>query len=251
MSGSWLMRWQALAPTPTVLCLAQAGAGCGQFRRWQALAGPSVSIIGVQLPGRENRWHEPAARTIDEVIAEVLAELPGHVTPGLPLVIYGHSFGGLLAYEITRRLGEQVRRWPEALVVAACRPPHHWDGAGRGLLDSDDELGRLLDLRGLDSDELDEDSRQVQLEILRGDARMSLSYRHHGRVRLACPLHAWGGDLDDTVSAHQLEGWADYTSGHFSLAEFPGGHHFVQEQAASLVGRLCALARHSDLPSRP
>lgn len=249
MTGSWLIHWQQPPNAPALLCLAEAGAGGGQFRQWQKLAGESVGVLAVQLPGRENRWTEPPAATVDEVVSGVLAELPQHVVPGRPLVIFGNSFGGLLAYEIAGGLARLSPLRPRALVVAACRPPHDWDGAGRGL--RRDELSDLLDMRGLGADDLDSDSRELMLQVLRDDARMSESYRHDARRRVDCALHAWGGTYDHTVPTAQLNGWKPYSTGMFVRRDFPGGHQFTRDQSAEVVASLIRIAHAPTPESRP
>lgn len=237
---------------PVLLCLPPAGAGCGQFRPWQDALGAAVSVIGVQLPGRETRWADPAAETVDEVVGSVVAELVELVPRQQPIVLFGHSFGGLLGYEITRRLGLEHGRWPAALVVAACRPPHWWIGAGRGLVDDELELRELLADRSLDPDELDEDSQELALEMLRQDARLSLSYIDPGRTPVACPLQAWGGEQDKTIRPEHLSDWHDYAAGDFQQRQFPGGHYFYLDRVdavLNLLGRLAAEAERVSLRS--
>ncbi|TLF86364.1 thioesterase [Nonomuraea sp. KC401] len=241
VSGSWLLPFDAGPPRPvTLLCLAPAGAGCGQYRPWQAMAGPEVSIVGVQLPGRETRWAEPPATSVHEVVTGVLDELTALLKPDDPLIVFGQSFGGLLGYEIVRRLGEEHGRRPRALVVAGCRPPHMWVGAGRGLADDDAELARLLDVRALDENDIDEDSRELLLDVLRQDARLSLTYTHHAAATPAT-LEAWGGQADETVTSGHLDGWRAYAGGGFRKRMFPGGHYFCLERAGDVVA---ALRRH-------
>ncbi len=108
---------------PTLLCVPPAGSGCGRFREWQTELGDSVAVVGVQLPGREERLGEAHPSTLDEIVAAVAREAVEFADPDQPLVVFGESFGGLIGYELTRRLGEQGR-WPAAMVLAACEPPH-------------------------------------------------------------------------------------------------------------------------------
>jgi surfactin synthase thioesterase subunit len=204
------------------------------------MLGPEFTVIGVQLPGRESRWTEPPASTVGQVVDAVIDEFIALVPAHRPLVVFGQSFGGLLGYEITRRLGDR-RRWPTALVVAACRPPHMWVGAGRGLIDDDEELTRLLDLRALAKDELDEDSRELMLEVLRQDAHLSLTYTNPMAARTHCILEAWGGQRDEVVTAGQLDGWRDYAAGDFRLRQFPGGHYFCAEHVDTIIPTLAEL----------
>ncbi len=242
MTGRWLIPWNPRPDArPVLLCLPPAGAGCGQFGSWQAALGDCVSVIGVQLPGRENRWAEPPPATVGGAVDAVAAELTGLVPADVPVVVFGHSFGGLLGYEIAKRLGNGYRRWPRALVVAACRPPHLWVGAGRGLVDDDRELARLLDDRRLGADDLDEDSRELMLEVLRLDARLSLSYAGDARTPVGCHLEAWGGRRDRTVLAEHVTGWREYAGERFQDRLFPGGHYFCLESAASSLAVLSEL----------
>ena len=242
MSGSWLVPWQPrphAGRNPMLLCVPPAGAGCGQFRSWQTELGGDVSVVGVQLPGRENRWADPEASTVDEAVAAIVAELAELVPPDHPIVVFGHSFGALLGYEIAKRLWRDRGRWPGALVVAGCRPPWMWVGAGRGLVDDAEELTRLLDARGLDPADLDDDTRDLLVDVLRRDARLSLSYADRDQILLGCPLEAWGGDADTTVTTEQVAGWRGYAGEDFVARTFTGGHYFCLDdprQAVALLG---------------
>ncbi len=241
MARGWLVPWHPRPDRrPALLCLPPAGAGCGQFGTWQAAFGDAVSVIGAQLPGRETRWADPPPDTVEEAVGSVADELTELIPPELPVVVFGHSFGGLLGYEIARRLGRDGR-WPGALVVAACRPPHHWVGAGRGLVDDDRELARLLDDRRLGDEDLDEDSRELMLDVLRQDARLSLTYTDPAGARVECPLEAWGGRDDPTVLPGQVAGWREYAAGSFRDRVLAGGHYFCLESAEPARGLLAAL----------
>jgi len=240
MSGSWLVSWHpSPVGLPMLLCLPQAGSGCGQFRQWQKLLGPGVSVVGVQLPGRESRWSEPLPSTVDVAVAEIVDELAGPLSSGAPYTVFGHSLGGLLGYEIVRR----VPRPPTALVVAASRPPHLC-GSAAGSLGEDrgeESLQRMLDARGFGADDLDEDSRELMLELLRQDAKFSSTYEDPNWATVDCPVEAWGGALDETVTAEHLEGWRAYASGPFRRREFPGGHDFWADRPDLMAPALLDL----------
>ncbi|MFF7368546.1 thioesterase II family protein [Streptomyces tricolor] len=243
MAASWLRPWHpAPRRAPALLCLAPAGAGCGQYRPWQDLLGDDVSVIGVALPGRESRWSDPMPGTLDEAVRQIAAEADALLVPGQPWTVFGESFGGLLGFEVVRRLAEDHGRLPEALVVAACRAPHLWVGAGNGLLAADDELEKLLAARDLDPELLDAETRDLMLETLRADVELSLTYRHPGRVVLPVPVEAWGGRDDTTVTAAHLAEWADYADD-FRRREFPGGHYFCAERTDDITALLRLLAK--------
>jgi surfactin synthase thioesterase subunit len=246
---AWLAPWHSCADVDAVLlCLPPAGSGCGQFAGWQRELGASVAAVGVQLPGREQRFAEPMPATVDDAVAAIASEVVARLPAGAPLVLYGQSFGGLLAYELCRCLHGVHGRPPAALVVAACRAPHHWVGAGRGLVEDGAELERLLDLRGL-GDDLDPDSRELMLEVLRVDAQLSLTYADPAGAPVPCPLHAWGGTRDEIVTAGQLDEWAAYAGGPFERRQFPGSHYLSADAGLLLVEALRGLLLTADVRS--
>ncbi|MFD6419494.1 thioesterase II family protein [Streptomyces sp. NPDC060194] len=243
--GAWISSWPSGAGAvdppalPVLLCLPPAGAGCQQFRPWQAAFDGVAQVHGVQLPGRENRWREPMPATFGEAVEAVVAELSA-VLAGRRVVVFGHSFGGLLGYEVARRVDPSAL---VALVVSGCRAPSYWDGAGRGIVDDESELDKLFDTAGLDPAFLDEETRALMVAMLRKDAVLSLSYAYGGGKPLGVPVHAWGADADETVSAEELSGWAAVTSARFAMHQVPGGHHAVLRRPEVVQEHLAGLLR--------
>ena len=109
-----------------------------------------------------------------------------------------------------------------------------------GLLDA-----VVLNARGLGVDDLDQDTREVMLDVLSRDARLSRSYAGDDLVALDCPLEAWGGEQDDIVPPAVLPGWRDYAALTFAARLFAGGHYFCLDDpgpALSLLGPMVASA---------
>ncbi|MFC7648964.1 thioesterase II family protein [Streptosporangium lutulentum] len=102
---------------------------------------------------------------------------------------------------------------------------------------------RLLAARGLGEDDLDEDSRELALEVLRHDARLSLTYTHDDVGQALCPVEAWGGETDETVTPEQLTGWRDHAGAGFRRRLFPGGHYFCLEYPGAVLPLLRARFR--------
>jgi surfactin synthase thioesterase subunit len=199
---SWLVPFAPIGERPVLVCLPQAGSGCGVFRPWQELHA-DLTVVGVHLPGRENRF----TGTFADAVAEIVAALAATVSSGQQIVLFGHSLGGLLGYEVARALPES--HTPEALVVAASRPPHL--------------SGRAAGSMGADVREL---------EVLAQDAELLATYTDPGGAPVPCPLHAWGGVDDEIVTADHVEAWAGYTEVVFHSRQFAGGRDFCLDSAA-------------------
>ncbi|HEV2779287.1 MAG TPA: AMP-binding protein [Actinophytocola sp.] len=222
-AGGWLVPWSAVpAERPTVLCVPPAGSGCGRYRAWQEVLGDDFSVVGVQLPGRENRLGEPHPSTLDEMVSAITAQVLDVVKPDQPLLVFGESYGGLIGYEITRRLGEHGR-WPAALVLAACEPPQLRD-APEGLV----EHAR----HGMLETGIDHDTRAQVLDLVRRDVELIRDYRAPADPRVDAAVHVWGADRDDTASPERLDAWPEYLGMPVHRRRFEGSHVFVTEQAA-------------------
>lgn len=237
MSGSWLVPWHT-GPGPTLLCLPAAGSGCGQFREWQEVFGNEATVVGVQLPGRETRFTDPPAESVAEAVRAIVTELVTLAFREQPIVVFGHSFGGLLGYEVTCLLQDEYDWIADALVVAASRPPH-LSGKAKGSMGEgtvDDGFAPLMR-----NNDMDEDIRELMLDLLRQDARLSATYVDSGGTQVRSPVHAWGGELDEIVSSDQLDGWRAYAAGPFERRQFPGGHGFCTGRAELVLSALRTL----------
>src|SRR5947209_4907352 len=99
----WLVVFQ---PNPRarlrLFCFPFAGGAASAYRRWAGLLPADVEVAAVQLPGREGRFREPAFTSLDALLDALVPAL----RPALdrPFAFFGHSMGGVTAFEAARRL---------------------------------------------------------------------------------------------------------------------------------------------------
>jgi medium-chain acyl-[acyl-carrier-protein] hydrolase len=232
-----------------LLCCHHAGGGAAQFREWQTVLGPGTAVLALQLPGRQNRWDEAPVQTMEEVLAEAVPALLERLT--LPYVVFGHSMGGAIGFELGRRLGSEHNLWPTRLILSAAPPPHRRE-----------EIPDLSDVRDADLIKFfvdsgaipswvleDPDLQSLLVPPLRGDLAIGKQYEYAPGPPVPCALSVCGG-IEDSALTPLLEGWRHYTSSDFQLMTFQGGHMFYLDPASDLlpaVKRLieapaCALA---------
>jgi surfactin synthase thioesterase subunit len=239
MTGSAVLRWETpAAGAAPLLVLPPAGVAVGRYRAWADWLGPAADVLGVQLPGRERRWRDPHPESLAsaaEGIADELEALAG----SRPVTIYGHSFGGLLGYELACRLVAR-RAEVRALVVGGCRAPELWPGAGERLLA---DLANAADPWLADSAELDADMQAILLDLLGKDARLAATFTGPYPQPLPCPIVAVAGCLDGFASPEQMRGWQGHTAASFRLLLVDGGHFFHDERPEPLRAALTGLLR--------
>jgi surfactin synthase thioesterase subunit len=155
---------------------------------------------------------------------------------GPDVVLFGHSFGALVAFETARWLRRRGRPLPGALVVAG-RTAAHVPGRAAPLhpLPNDRFLAAVAERYG---DVIPEEVRrhaelvEVLLPSIRADIRMSETYIFEEQDPLACPIVAYAGDDDPNIAPGEARAWSELTSASFAMQTFRGGHFFLYEAEA-------------------
>lgn len=237
-SPQWLRRAAAsVDPVVRLLCFPHAGGGASSFNPWRAALPDWIELVKAQLPGREDRGSEAPHTRVSALVADLFPHVEDLFDR--PLVIYGHSVGSLIGFELTREIRRRGRPAPLALIVSSRRAPHR-RLRDEHLLHSlpDDVLaGRIEDLGGVPGGMMQAEKwRSHYLPRIRADLSLSDTYVYTDSARLSCPLHAFIGEVDNLVVREDWERWADQAGGEFSSRVLDGGHFFSREGRAALIG---------------
>ena len=238
----WLSRTR---PNPDtrgrLFAFAHAGGGASFFQPWQALMPADIELCAIQLPGRENRFTTPAITSF-EFMAEALAE---EIQPyaNLPYALFGHSFGGLLAFTMAMRMAG-LERPPALVAVSALRAPHL--PLRRRIADLPDAefITAIAELGGT-AVNVFENAELVELILpaLRADFRVFENYEHPQGARTDVPLWACGAADDPLVDIAGLGAWSSLAGSAFELKIYTGGHFYLNRHRAEFIDGLCAAIR--------
>ncbi|HEX7736855.1 MAG TPA: alpha/beta fold hydrolase [Ktedonobacteraceae bacterium] len=235
--------FDCLLPRPEarfrLFCFPYAGGGASIYRTVAEQISPEIEVYPVQLPGREKRFRErPFTRLEDLILA--LAEV---LIPYLdkPSVLWGHSMGALIAFELARFL-RRARQDSELqrLVVSGHRAPHLPDQ--RPAIHNVPEEELLQVLRRFDGTPQEVLQHQELLAmvvpLLRADFAICETYVYTSEPPLACPISAFGGLQDPYVPAEAISAWNGHTIGEFQARFFTGGHFFLRQYQAEILAAI-------------
>jgi surfactin synthase thioesterase subunit len=222
-------------PAGRLVCLPHAGGGTIPFRSWPARLPAEVEVLAALLPGREARLDEAPSRDLATVVDELAAALRG---PGaeLPTVLFGHSLGAFVGYELCRRMGPGAPF--RHLVVSGARAPHR-PPTVRPVADL--PLLRFVDavreLGGTSREVFDEPVLlELLLPALRADFSLAEGYLLPAPVPVPVRLTVLGGSDDPVTPVDALRDWQSYSTVGCSVRIFPGDHFFtVAHQEAVLA----------------
>jgi surfactin synthase thioesterase subunit len=245
VTGPWL---PPRAPRPAerlLICLPHAGASALAYLAWQRELAPHAEVLPALLPGRDDRGDEQPASDVDALVADLAAAVADRADR--PFVLYGHSMGALLAFELAHALTE-LGRAPGRLVVSGCDAPHRHKPA-HGPEETDEELtGVLLEL-GCTAREIIDSPRLLGAVIstLRADLALEQGYRFRPRPPLSAPVTAVAGADDPYVTRGGLAAWSELTRG-YARIELVRGDHFPRGAGRQ---ELLAIVRQELLAARP
>ena len=224
-----------------LFCFNYAGAGASIFHAWAEKLPVEIEVCSIQLPGREDRFKESLFTDIS-LLSQTLSPILLPYT-GLPFAFFGHSLGALLCYEVARQLRQQHSLSPIRLFVSSRSAPQL--SASSPPLHQMPESVLVEQLRSINgTPEIllqDQRWRKVFLPILRADLSLSETYTYTPDEPLDCPISAFGGLQDSSVSVAQLEAWRYQTHNSFTLKMFEGNHFFLNKVQPLLLQAISQL----------
>lgn len=178
-------------------------------------------------------------------MATLAAEMAREIaTSGGAEMIYGHSFGARLAFEIARLLRPEAA--PRLLILSCLGPePPAADGAPLDGQDADLLARHARDWHGVAADSAAWDRL---LPGLRHDLSLLAGAGPVNGAPLDIPILVIGGREDPFADPQSLIAWQAHTTGRFTLSLLPGGHMPFRNDPKAFFDTLAASIR--DLPER-
>lgn len=232
----WVERRIGKAPARfRLFCFPYAGAGAAIFRDWADALGLHLEVCSILLPGRERRHAEPALRRSQQAVEFLTPVLRPYLD--MPFVLFGHSMGALLAYELARGILTSSMIEPRALFVSGRRAPFLPRRTRKiHALPREEFLAEIRALNGTPVEVFaHEDLIELILPTLRSDFELVESHAHSAEPLLSCPVVAMGGTRDPNTLPEEIDAWRSVTTGPFRSMLFEGDHFFVNSVRTRLL----------------
>lgn len=219
----------------TLLCVPFAGAGPSFFHPWRELSAGRWRVTSVELPGRERRLlEEPYRNVVDAAKAEVDG-IAADLGAGARAVLFGHSLGAVLAYELVHLLSKRDVH-VERLIVSGSPGPWTQRERRAAGLQGDEFLSRVEEFAGFRHEALDHpEMRELILPTLQADCEMHEAYVPSFEGPVSVPIHSLRGDSDGLVTAEEAQQWRDATTAGFGYQEFPGDHMYLVDHGREIL----------------
>lgn len=225
----------------TFVCLPPAGAGASYYAPWLRARQERFVCRAAQYAGHETRLSEPASDSLEAMASDLLERLQ-HAELG-PVVLIGHSMGGMVAYLVARAALADASLDVRALVVSACRAPHA--DPFREIRDIVEEQGSHaafeLFHRGHAQLAAEEELLTLLYPSIEADFKACGAFRWEPSAPLWVPIMALTGRHDPWILPEELREWQAHTTEGFTCETFDGDHSFIVDNPA-VLDHLTALA---------
>ena len=239
-STPWLIRQPGGPRRLRLYCFSYAGGNATSFMSWQAALDPAIEVCAVQLPGRGVRLSEQPHNSLTGLI-EALANVIGCQSK-LPFAFFGHSLGGLVAFELARYCKRHYLPMPEHLFVSGCDAPQFRSPSRRlHELEDDALIDVLKNYNGTPPEVLENrELMALVLPAIRADFALVADYQYRPSLPLKIPVTVLAGKLDDHVLSEQIEGWQKETTNTCRIHWFVGDHFFINSNRDAVIDCLSA-----------
>jgi medium-chain acyl-[acyl-carrier-protein] hydrolase len=218
-----------------LLCFHHAGGSAAMYRAWVREMPSSIEPVAVQLPGRADRFTEPA----HDRMASLVDELIEVIKPVLdrPFACFGISMGARVAWTLTHTLRARAMPLPIRLYVACDSAPVTDDGTWPWEGRTDGLPGYLREMGGTPAEVLDDpELLAILLPAVQADLTVLSTHGFRPAVPLDLPIRAFAGVDDPVATPERVRHWRAETTASFELHRLPSGH-FLDTRAEQQVIR--------------
>lgn len=242
----WFRRFdKSLSATSRLVCFPHAGGSASFFLPLSRALSESCEVLSVQYPGRQDRRREKQAASILGLADAIAAQISSYCDK--PMVLFGHSMGATVAYEVARRI--EADSSLTALVVSGRSAPIQQRRERMHLLPDGKLIEELQKLGGTNRDALanDEVIRMV-LPVVRADYQIIENYQYVPGPKLSVPIYVHNGGSDSRVSIEEANLWQAHTSSTCETHVHSGGHFYLSDNTESLVTHIKRIIEANPTP---
>lgn len=220
--------------TIDLFCLPYSGSSATIFYKWRRILADDIHLRPLELAGRGTRMREPLYNCVEEAVSDLYEKFLNEYQ-SREYAIFGHSVGGLLAYELAYKIIEKGDvKAPSHLIFSACRPPHlPNEQQVIHSLPNERFMEKIFALGGTSFDVLATPSlAEMFIPIIRADYRLYETYVYKQReYNLSSPITVLAGAQDKLATPECLTQWKNHVgNSEFHHKVFQNsGHFFIED----------------------
>jgi surfactin synthase thioesterase subunit len=233
-----------------VIALPYGGGNKYSFRAFEKALPIGYQWCTVELPGRGDKIRQPLLSDVHEMVEAIYQEVL-ELTQQSTYLMYGHSMGTLIGYELVKRMAKEKKKLPSLLFFTGRGAPSVEREKKISGLDKVlfwEEIGTI---GGMPADILKHrDLLEIFEPILRQDFKALENYRYTPLEQpLTVPLFICTGDKED-IKPESIGAWQYETSFPIVHTVLPGDHFFIFDHPQQIVQAMVSAHKTAIAPSQ-
>lgn len=218
-------------------CLPYAGGSSVIYSKWRQYLNPNIELRPIELSGRGKRFSESLYEDIQDAVEDVFNKIKDEIQEN-QFMLFGHSMGGLITYELAQYIRKSNLRNPLHAFVSGRGAPNliRPNEKMYSKMDSEKFRKEVLNLGGTPPEFFNHpELLDLFLPILKNDFRIVETYKCDDQVD---PLNIDMTVLlgkDDELTIDKNETWKEYTTQKCNIIDIDGGHFFINEQTIKIT----------------
>ncbi len=212
-----------------LFCIPYATGSAKSYLKWKRHLNENITLIPLELSGRGIKKDSQFHTDMRAVVLELFAEFKSQISDDDIYFVYGHSFGGLIAYEINKLIVENNLNIPSGIFFSGIASPFTHKSTFKA-----DELtqAKLLELfecfgGNISSINKYENIFTNYLELLKADFSVIANYFPiHDNFLINSDVYILSGIEDKTINDSGLISWKNNCASNFKIHKIFGAHLF-------------------------
>ncbi|SFU28405.1 thioesterase II family protein [Xenorhabdus koppenhoeferi] len=214
-----------------LIFLHHAGGSCFSYVELANKLSESIEVYFLELSGRGMRMSEPFQKDAGTVLSDILASIKRlRLGEDKPLLLFGHSLGAEIAYQVTRKIENEISEKKLALILSARAfvDPESFKNSPSEEYSDTHVLDVIEQCEGTPSDVLvNPELRNYLIRTMKNDLVLLDSLSRLPKGKINAQTHVIGGSQDNRVPVSRLEGWWNVLPAPTEQQIFTGGHFYL------------------------
>lgn len=208
-----------------------AGGGTLYYNKWQRLLCDKYEVTVVQYPMREQKMNQPMPESLEILANNIFEEYK--LVLGRKCILWGHSMGSFVAYEVMKRMEDNLGVFPDRFYSSGAAAPCFVQEDLSKKINEKKELYKLLERFGGIAPELlqNQDFKDFFIPVIETDMVLVSRYRDTSRRKVKCPIVLMEGNSDNC----DISKWKSYADAGIESIFFEGNHFFMEEHVMEVV----------------
>ncbi|ROR25859.1 surfactin synthase thioesterase subunit [Mobilisporobacter senegalensis] len=214
-----------------------AGASVNVYYGWKELLPDRYELCMIELAGRGTRFGEPYYQSVDEASDDIAKRISEQLKYDDEYVIFGHSMGALLTYEIYYKLKQIGIREPRHLFVSGRNAPHSFNKRDNiENMTNENFLQMVEEYGGIPEEFYIKEIMEIFLPILRADFIILDRYKFQPKVeKISCGTSIFYAADDFSTHVEKIRKWTEVIEDHVKFHKFKGEHFFLNRYPNDIV----------------